>query len=175
VTQQTGSRQGNANTSFYKLAAQQATGAPIFHDVTTGSNSVPGATGFPAGLGFDFATGLGSVDAYQMVTRWNNLAAPLLVVPAGTAVTLAKGGSLPLPVTLKIAGPIAGPVKFSVTSGPASLAAHFTQTTFTAPGNWGATLTLSVASSSPSGKWAINLTASDGVTTYSTPLTVTIQ
>jgi hypothetical protein len=102
-------------------------------------------------------------------------AAPLLVVPAGTAVMLAKGGSLPLPVTLKIAGPLAGPVKLSVTGAPAGLAANFAQTTFTALGNWGATLTLSAAASSPSGKWTINLTASDGVRTYSAPLTVTIQ
>jgi pseudomonalisin len=76
VAQQTGSRQGNANTSFYKLAAQQPAGAsPIFHDVTAGSNSVPGASGFTAGAGFDLATGLGSVDAYQMVTHWNSLQA----------------------------------------------------------------------------------------------------
>jgi subtilase family serine protease len=44
VAQSSGSRQGNANPTLYRLAARQqaGTGAAVFHDATTGSNSVPG-------------------------------------------------------------------------------------------------------------------------------------
>ena len=41
-----------------------------FHDVTTGNNSVPGQAGFNAGPAYDLATGLGTVDAFFLVTQW---------------------------------------------------------------------------------------------------------
>ncbi|HEY4902071.1 MAG TPA: Ig-like domain repeat protein [Candidatus Sulfotelmatobacter sp.] len=86
VNQKTGERQGNANYVLYKLAAQQPS---AFHDVTVGTNAVPCATGSPnctttiagdsygilsgynAAAGYDLATGLGSVDANNLVTKWS--------------------------------------------------------------------------------------------------------
>ena len=65
------SGQGNFNPVLYRLAANPATAASIFHDITTGSIAcVPGATGcsaagesgFAATPGYDQATGLGSID-----------------------------------------------------------------------------------------------------------------
>ena len=88
VNQQTGSRQGNANYVLYKLAAQQPT---AFHDVTSGTIAMPCATGsancttntpghaygvlngYNAGTGYDLATGLGSVDANILVTKWSSV------------------------------------------------------------------------------------------------------
>ena len=78
----TGSRShpglGNINPTLYLLA--QST-PEIFHDGTVGSNIVPCATvspncsggqfGFSSGVGYDQATGLGSVDVYRLVTEWN--------------------------------------------------------------------------------------------------------
>src|SRR6202035_4730415 len=56
VVQNTAARQGNANTTFYPLASRQrAGGASVFHDITSGSNSVPGQTGFNATTGYDQA------------------------------------------------------------------------------------------------------------------------
>ena len=74
---------GNMNPRLYALA-QAGTGA--FHDVTTGDNivnvtcgararnCVPGSYGFPAGQGYDQASGLGSVDAFNLVTAWRSSA-----------------------------------------------------------------------------------------------------
>lgn len=82
--------QGQANTVLYPLA-QQVPAA--FHDITVGSNNAPctltlspavectadatGGTfsigGWSATPGYDMASGLGSVDAYQMVTNWNKV------------------------------------------------------------------------------------------------------
>jgi subtilase family serine protease len=54
VNQKMAARQGLANAVFYPLAANQAAGgAAIFHDTTSGNNSVPGVTGFAAGAGYD--------------------------------------------------------------------------------------------------------------------------
>ena len=49
VNQKYNSSQGCINPVLYPLAAKQAAGgAAIFHDITTGNNSVPGQTGFSA-------------------------------------------------------------------------------------------------------------------------------
>jgi pseudomonalisin len=72
VVQKTGKRWGNANTLLYPMAKFQFTGGTtaVFHDVRTGSNSVPGVTGFSAITGYDEATGLGSVNADNLVVKW---------------------------------------------------------------------------------------------------------
>ena len=96
-----GGRQGNANIYYYALANQQyqasttACQAPIgtltnpavplpaptcnFHDIIAGSNIVPTATtgtaglGFSAGVGFDEASGLGSVNIANLAANWSSV------------------------------------------------------------------------------------------------------
>jgi uncharacterized protein (TIGR03437 family) len=68
---------GNVNPMLYKLA-QSSTG--IFHAVKSGNNNVPcvlgspdcatGTFGYSAGAGYDEATGLGSVDATNLIHQW---------------------------------------------------------------------------------------------------------
>jgi len=86
VDQKTGSAQGQANYVLYRLAAtetlgqcnaSQATVSPssscVFNDVTLGNNSVPGLTGFTSSVGYDLATGLGSVNVTNLVNNWNSV------------------------------------------------------------------------------------------------------
>jgi hypothetical protein len=55
---------------FYSRAAQpRAGGAPVFHDTTGGSNSVPGQTGFAAVVGYDQVNGLGSINASLLASQ----------------------------------------------------------------------------------------------------------
>jgi uncharacterized protein (TIGR03437 family) len=70
---------GNINPQLYSLAR---TAPGVFHDITAGNNIItvvctarsrnctPGSFGFNAGAGYDQATGLGSVDAYALITSW---------------------------------------------------------------------------------------------------------
>ena len=70
---------GNINPSLYHMA-QTTTG--VFHDVTTGNNSVPcvigspncttGIMGFSAGTAYDQGSGLGSVDVANLVHGWSS-------------------------------------------------------------------------------------------------------
>ena len=89
----TGSRQGQANYVLYRLAASenlsQCNGSStstlpastcVFNDVTKGNNAVPGETGygtasaqFQSGTGYDLATGLGSINASNLLARWNSV------------------------------------------------------------------------------------------------------
>jgi subtilase family serine protease len=98
VNQQTASRQGNANYVFYKLAAQQPS---AFHDVTSGTIAMPCQTGstncatitaghqygilsgYSTGTKYDLATGLGSVDANNLVTKWTSVT----LLPSTTTLT----------------------------------------------------------------------------------------
>ena len=70
---------GNINPTLYGLAR---TAPAAFHDVTAGNNIInvtctsrerdctAGPVGFNAGVGYDLATGLGSVDADALFTAW---------------------------------------------------------------------------------------------------------
>lgn len=83
VNQKTNSRQGQANFVLYPLAASQtaancnASGPPqsqcLFDDITQGNNDVPGQSGVSAGPGYDMATGLGSVNAANLINSWKNV------------------------------------------------------------------------------------------------------
>ena len=69
---------GNINPVLYRMA-QNTT--DVFHDVNTGDIKVPcalgspgctnGLLGYSAGPGYDQATGLGSADAFHLVTEWS--------------------------------------------------------------------------------------------------------
>jgi hypothetical protein len=100
VNQSTGSWQGQANFVYYPLAAKEPS---VFHDVTVGGNEVPcveaspncvaGKTGtitagyyvengYPSTVGYDLATGLGSLDVANLIKYWDT------VVPRPTTTTL---------------------------------------------------------------------------------------
>ena len=89
VNQKMNSRQGQANYVLYKLAAAENlaqcnasnTSTPpastcVFNDVTVGNNAVPGEVGYgtsgaayQSGVGYDLASGLGSVNVSNLVNR----------------------------------------------------------------------------------------------------------
>ncbi len=87
LVNQAQSRQGNANFVLYKLAQKHPS---TFHDVTTGTISVPCQSGSPnctvshagdqfgilagynARAGYDLATGIGSVDVESLLTNWTS-------------------------------------------------------------------------------------------------------
>jgi len=121
INQQMGSAQGNANVAFYALAALDnrsscnsntlASGNTCnFNDITSDNNAVPCAAGSPdctvskagdevgvingytAGVGYDLATGLGSINAQNLVTNYHlvapgTLPAPTVTTGAATSVT----------------------------------------------------------------------------------------
>ncbi len=101
---------GNVNTRLYALAQSVP---QVFHDITTGDNIVQitcglrarscqdGSFGYTAGPGYDLASGLGSIDGYNLVTSWKSplssvtritpsmtLGAAPSVIPASGSVTL---------------------------------------------------------------------------------------
>jgi len=115
---QTKSGLGNINPKLYGMAAGGTSG--IFHDVTTGDNIVPcrvgtpncadGHLGYTAGVGYDLVTGLGSVDAYNLITAWDGI--PIIstttTLTASPAIILASGSTV-LTATVKAASGATSP------------------------------------------------------------------
>jgi hypothetical protein len=119
-------RQGLANYVLYPLAVSEqysncnstnetipTTPTPtacVFHDITSGNNSVPGqppVTGYDAAPGYDLASGLGSVDASNLVANWVSALAGfqgtqinLTTDPAVDSINIAHGQSVTLDVSV---------------------------------------------------------------------------
>jgi pseudomonalisin len=166
VVQNTAAPQGNANPIFYTLASRQNSGGTaVFHDTTTGNNTVPGVTGFNASTGYDQASGLGSVDAYMLVTHWSEGSTPppsfALSVP-GT-VNLAAAATASLSTSITVSNGFSGQMALTVTGVPSGVTASFSPNTLAAPGSGSSTLTLTASSSVKAGTYSITITAaSDG-------------
>lgn len=172
-----GGRQGNPNPILYRLgAAQYSGGGPtVFHDVTSGNNSVPGVAGFSAGTGYDLATGLGSVDAQALVNAFGAAASADLALAIGTSpVSLLAGGSASVNVTTTGSGGFSAAVSLAVSGLPPGVTGTFVPQSVPSPGTGNATLTLSSAVSTVPGTYSVTVTASGGGLTRTTPLSLVI-
>jgi hypothetical protein len=141
-------RQGLANYVLYPLAAAEqfsscnssnetvpttpTPAACTFHDITVGTNTPlvgsPAVVGYDAGPGYDLATGLGSVDAANLVANWANAASGfqgtqtiLSTNPAAATISIAHGQ----PATFNInVQKLAGDTTSSTPVGDVSLIAQ---------------------------------------------------
>ncbi len=135
-----GTSLGNINQSIYELA-NGSSYASIFHDVTTGDNKQlckVGSTGctispigYSAGVGYDQASGWGSLDVNQFVTKFSSVLSEIT-----TTTTLTASNSAP------VAG---SQVTFTATITPASTgsAAPTGSVAFSVDGGTTTTVTLS--------------------------------
>jgi hypothetical protein len=120
VNQKMGTPQGVPGFSLYQLVSKQAN---AFHDIPSGSTiAMPCDTGSPncttstsgdtygvlsgynTGAGYDLATGLGSVDASNLVNNWNKATftstVTTLQLNGGAAVNVTHGAAVPVSIGL---------------------------------------------------------------------------
>jgi hypothetical protein len=73
-----------------------------------GNNTVPGQPGFNATSGYDLATGLGSVNAANLVSAWRalNFANTTTTLNSSTTTVTAAHGQ-PVPLVVNVTGPAA--------------------------------------------------------------------
>ena len=177
VNQKTATSWGNANTKFYSLAnAQYASGGTvIFHDVTSGNNSVPGVTGFSCGTGYDAVTGVGTVDANSMVNNWSGAATPDFGISASpTSVSVAQGGNGTSTITTTVSGGFNSAISLSASGAPAGTTVSFSPTSIAAPGSGSSTMTMAVGASTAAGTYTITATGTGGSTTHSATVSLTV-
>ena len=178
VGQHAAARLGNANVALYSLATLQgAGGAAIFHDITHGSNSVPGQTGFNAVTGYDQATGLGSVDALVLVSHFADATQPpaFHVTSSATSIIVASASNKSVTLTVTVSGGFNAAVSFSITGLPSGVSASFTPATLTAPGSGTSVLKIAAASGAKAGTYSATIAfAGKGCATQTIPLSITI-
>lgn len=116
VRQKIGSRAGQADYVFYKLAATETlancngsktSGTPaancIFYDTTVGNNVVPGITNgdYASTVGYDRASGLGSVNVANLVNQWTTATfAPSMTTLSVTPANLTHGANANISITV---------------------------------------------------------------------------
>jgi len=177
VIQHTAARQGNANTAFYSLASKQrAGGASVFHDITKGNNSVPGLTGFSATVGYDEATGLGSIDGSVLVSHWSDarVVPAFQATPTASSLSVTAGSNNSLTFNVTVSGGFDAAVAFSVTGLPSGVSAVFKPVTLSAPGSGSSVLRLTASSGVKAGVYSVTVSATSGSTRQSMPVSVTV-
>ena len=179
LVQKTGQRQGNVNVRLYQLANSQyaAGGAGVFHDITSGSNSVPGVTGYSGGAGYDLVTGLGSVDANALLGNWGaaTVVRPDFSLAAGQTQTMIQGSTGTIKLTTAALSGFNAAVALTVSGLPSGITGSFAPSSLAAPGSGSSTLALTLAAGVAPGSYNLTVTASSGSISHALQVPITVQ
>jgi len=174
--------QGLITSTLYTLASSSSTYSSTFHDITSGGNectagstycSSSGESQYYATTGYDEASGLGSVDLYNLLTSWSStsssdLKATTTALSAATS-TASSGASDTITITVS-------PQSSSITTTPTGtltiVVDGTTETSSLALSNASATYSFS---STTSGAHVINATYSGDSTFASSTGSVTVD
>ncbi len=172
AVQNTGQRQGNANVRLYQLgSAQYSSGGPmVFHDITSGNNSVPGVTGYSCTTGYDLATGLGSVDANALVNNWMSFT--LTASPSSASVD--QGSLVTTTINTAVWGGFSNAVTLSASGLPSGVTATFSPATIPSPGSGSSTLTITASASSATSVFPLTVSGAGGGITQNTIVNLTV-
>jgi subtilase family serine protease len=116
--------QGLINSTLYTLAADSTTYASAFHDITSGSNectagssycSSAGESEYAATTGYDEASGLGSVDLYNLLKAWPTTSSTSL---DASTTTLSAASSTPTSGANDVITITVAPSSSSITTTP---------------------------------------------------------
>jgi hypothetical protein len=191
---------GLINPQLYSLAG---TSPSAFHDTPTGSNSTvdctigdpvgepsalvcqTGTFGFSTGTGYDLVTGLGSVDANNLVLAWAGTSSGDFTLAPGTlpaSLSIPAGQSATTTLTLTLAGGTSATVNFknnmvsstgTSTGSCAGLPAG-AGCTFTNPSIPGSPTSFTLTTANPTATVDLTITTqADMAASGSTPITVT--
>ncbi len=174
--------QGLVNSTLYTLAADSTTYASAFHDITSGGNectagssycSSAGESKYYATTGYDEASGLGSVDFYNLMTSWTAGSSASLeaTTTALSAATTAPSSGASDVITITVS-----PQSSSITTTPAGTLTiavdGTTETSSLSLSNGSATYTFS---STTSGEHVITAKYSGSSTFASSTGTLTVD
>jgi pseudomonalisin len=177
VVQHAMARLGNANTALYPLAARQsAGGAADFHDIIKGNNSVPGQAGFSATVGYDQASGLGSVDGSVLVNHWSDasIVPAFRATPSASSLSLMARSNNSISLNVTVSGGFDAAVAFSVTGLPSGVSAAFAPSVLAAPGSGSSVLKLTASSSVRAGVYFVTVSATSGSSRQQMVVVVTV-
>ncbi len=161
LVQKLGMRLGNVNPNLYSVAEISQT---AFHDITSGNNIVScvfaslncsggstlayGSMGYSAGVGYDQASGWGSIDAYNLFEQWSE---DIQITSSPTELSIQPGASGTATITVAPYKNFSGTVSFActVSSALANVTCSLPSTTVTTSGTTTVTITAASTAGSP--------------------------
>jgi subtilase family serine protease len=154
------------NNNFY-ADAKLASYPSYFRDITSGSN------GYPATIGYDLITGLGS----PLTTNYTPVTNPDFSTSASpTALTIKAGASGNSTITVKSLNTFAGIVSLTVTAPTGwTVSVNPTSLTVASGGSATSTLSITVPSNTAAGTYTVNVTGTSGSLVHSAAVTANVQ
>ncbi len=177
IAQLAGGPQGNVNPRLYAIAAAQygAGGPAVFHDVVRGDNSVPGTAGYACAVGYDQATGLGSLDVTALAVNWFPGGGPDFALAAGPpSLTVLRSQWADAQVSLNLSGFFTGSVALSAAGLPDDMGVVFATQALGAGGPSSTRMTIVASDSTPPGTYAVTVSGLSGDRVRTCTMTVTV-
>jgi kumamolisin len=162
-----GSPVGFLNPTIYPIGVSSSYDTD-FHDITSGSN------GYPAEVGYDLASGWGSMNGANLINALVGVSTtPNFSLSASpTSVSVAQGGSGTSTISSAIVNGFDSAIALAASGTPAGVTASFNPTSITGAGS--SVLTLTVASTTATGTYTITITGTSGTLTQTTTVTLTV-
>jgi pro-kumamolisin-like protein/IPT/TIG domain-containing protein len=184
----------NGTTSCNSSNGTAVAGSCIFYDVTQGDMDVncsgnancylPSGTAgvlstsnnsynpaYGTTTGWDFATGIGSVNAYNLVNNWPSSAPNYILSTSPSSLTLSQGANGTSTITVNAQNGFGGNVTLSASGLPSGVTASFSPN----PANTASTLTLTANSAATIGTATVTITGTSGSLTNTTTIALTVN
>lgn len=189
----------SGNSSCNSSSGNTVGSSCIFYDVTqgdmdvncTGSNNCYTASGFTGVLstsnssfqpafgtqvGWDFATGIGTINAANLVKNWSGSAPPpsqpdFSLSASPSSLTVAQGASGSSTIAITPGNGFNSSVNMSASGLPSGVTASFSPN----PATGSSTLTLAASSTAASGTATITVTGTSGSLTHTTSINLTVN
>ncbi len=126
--------------------------------------------------GWDFATGIGTVNAYKLTNSWPTCTPNLTLSANPIIITVAQGSSGTTTVTITPSGCFSGSVTLSASGLPTGVTATFSPNpaTVTSPASTTSTLTLAATATATTGTVTVTVKGVSGALTNTTTLSLTV-
>ena len=190
----------SGNSACNSTLGNQIASSCTFHDVTLGDNDIDCQTydcywpnesentptdptvgvlsttsasfqpAYPATVGWDFATGIGTVNAANLVNNWPKQSPNFSLAVSPYNLNLKQDASVASTVTTVPQGGFSGSVNLSVSGLPSGVTASFSPSSATST----STLTLIATNTATPATVTLTVTGTSGKLTVSTPVTLTV-
>ena len=159
---------GFINPAIYSFGVGTGYGTD-FHDITSGTSG-----SYSSVTGYDLVTGWGSMNGAGLVTALTSLPTTgnFTLSASPGSVSVLQGSSGTTTVTTSISGNFSSSIALSASGQPSGVTVGFSPSSIAGSGN--SVMTMTVASSTPTGNYTLTITGAGGGITQNTTVSLTV-
>jgi subtilase family serine protease len=155
---------------YWPTEAENTPTDPTVGSLTTDSTGNSYEAAYATTTGWDFATGIGTINAANLVNHWPALKPSFTLAATPTSVSIVQGGSGTSTITIIPQGGFNGSPKLSISKLPKGVKAAFSPN----PTSSTSTLTLTASATAAYGTFTLTLSGKSGSLTNTTTLNLTV-